>query len=183
MRESRMKKEFSSLPLGSIILLETSAEKSLEATLGAIKHMTEQDYSGIVLSASRPYSNMSEHCKKNKINEKNLKFLDSVSKAAGQTGKDTDSVCYLEHPSALTSISLSLAESLRKMKGNKFVLMDSVNSMLIHNKPEIFVQFAHHLMTEMRMKNASGILLSLHNETDKKVRSELAELCDKVVQI
>jgi len=55
--------------------------------------------------------------------------------------------------------------------------------MLIHNPPTAFGKFVHCLLTKMRLLGAGGILLSLETETNKEVRAEIAQLCDRVIKV
>jgi hypothetical protein len=55
--------------------------------------------------------------------------------------------------------------------------------MLIHNKPEVFAQFIHGILTKLRIGGINGLLISLENETNKEVHAEIAQLCDRIVKI
>jgi len=35
----------------------------------------------------------------------------------------------------------------------------------------------------MRINNVSGLLISLETETDKDLRAEIAQLCDKIIKV
>ena len=83
----------------------------------------------------------------------------------------------------MTNISVSLHDSIKKIKGNKFVLIDSINTMLIHNKPDIFARFMHGILTRIRLYNINGILIAIESETNREVRAEIAQLCDKITHI
>jgi hypothetical protein len=53
----------------------------------------------------------------------------------------------------------------------------------MHNKPYIFARFVHNVLTKMRLKGVGGILISLQNTSNKEIRAEIAQLCDKVIKI
>ena len=176
--------ELSDLPEGWIVLLETTAEKSLEASLASINFLVnKKNYIGIVLSASRPYKNLVNIYEQRGIDTKKILFLDCISKSQSVDLDETGNVLYLEAASDLTNISLAIKGSMEKIKGDKFVFIDSITSMLIHNKPEIFARFIHGILTKMRINGISGLLISLENETDKEIRAEIAQLCDRVVKL
>ncbi len=92
-------------------------------------------------------------------------------------------VLHLENASSLTEISLAINNVIGKIKNKKFVFVDSITTMLIHNKPELFARFVHSILTKMRVNKINGFLVSLENETNKEVRAEIAQLCDKVVKV
>ncbi len=179
-----IKKEFDNLPDGWIVLLETSAEKSLEISLSALYHLvTEKNYIGIVLSASRPYKNLVQLYQHKGIDTSRILFLDCISKSQSLDIDQTGNVLYLDSVSDLTNISLALKGSMEKIQGNKFVYIDSITTMLIHNTPEMFARFIHGILTKMRIQGISGLLISLEDETDKEIRAEVAQLCDRIVKL
>ena len=55
--------------------------------------------------------------------------------------------------------------------------------MLIHNKPKVLAIFIHSILVKMRLKNMSGILISIEEETNKEILAELTQSCDKVIKI
>lgn len=181
--DKKLEKELSDLPDEWIVLLETSAENSLKVSLTALKLLINKGYAGIILSASRPCSNILDLYKKNEINTKNIFILDCVCKNQGIKEKERREVMHLENASSLTEISLAINNVIGRIKNKKFVFVDSITTMLIHNKPELFAKFVHSILTKMRVNKINGLLVSLENETNKEVRAEIAQLCDKVVKV
>ncbi len=168
---------------GQIVLLETSAERALEIGLSAMKTMTQKNKATvIILSASRPCTNLLMLYTQNNIKTDRLLILDCVCKTTPASHTELSNIIFLKDVSALTSISLAITESIKKIPGKKIVIIDSINSMIIHNQANTFSQFIHSLLTKMRLLGVGGILLSLEVETDRTVRAKIAQLCDKVVK-
>jgi len=55
--------------------------------------------------------------------------------------------------------------------------------MLIHNRPGTFACFMHDILTKMRIHKIGGLLISLKETTNKDMRAEIAQLCDKVIKL
>ncbi len=178
-----LEKELSDLPEGWIVLLETSAEKILEVSLAVIKILTDKNYTGLVISANRPCNNLLSLYEKNSINTKKVMILCAICKSQGGDAKNAENIIHLERISALTDMSISLSEAIKKTKGNKFIFIDSITTMLIHNQPNVFAIFIHSILTKMRMDMVSGLLISLENETNREVRADIAQLCDRVIKV
>jgi len=177
-------KEFDDLPSGWIVLLETSAEKALEISLSTIRYLIDKkQYIGIVVSASRPYKNITQLYQQKGIDTNKILIIDCISKSQSINLENAGNVLYLDAVSDLTSISLAVKGSMEKIQGNKFVFIDSITSMLIHNEPTVFARFIHGVLTKMRISGTSGLLISLERETDKDIRAEIAQLCDKIVRL
>lgn len=181
--DKKLEKELRALPEEWIVLLETSAENSLKVSLAALKILMNKGYVGIIVSASRPCSNLLELYSKNKINTKTIFILDCVCKSQGIKEPEKGGVLHLENAAALTNISLALNKVMVQTKGKRLIFVDSVTTMLIHNKPEIFARFVHSILTKMRVNKINGFLVSLEKETNQEVRAEIAQLCDKVIKI
>ena len=179
----KIKTELGDLPKGWIVLLETSAEKVLEVNLAVMKILTDKNYTGLVISANRPCKNLLSLYEKSNINTKKVMVLCAVCKSQGADAKNAENIIHLERISALTEMSISLTEAIKKTKGDRFVFIDSITTMLIHNQSNVFAVFIHSILTKMRMNMISGLLISLENETNREVRAEIAQLCDKVIKI
>ena len=170
------------LPKDWIILLESKAENSTIVSLEAVKIFAQKGFSGIIVTASRPYSNLLQIYNQNNIKIDDLFFIDCVSKAQGAANLEDKNVFFLESVSALTEISIALDEKCKKMK-NGFFFIDSLSSMLIHNKPEALARFVHGVLIRMRLIGIGGIMLLLEQESAKEIRAELAQLCDRVIKV
>lgn len=175
--------ELNNLPDGWIVLLETSVENALDVSLAMIKSLTDKNYIGIILSASRPYENLSTLYLNNNIDMEKIFTLDLVSKSQSVGLEETGNVMYLENASALTNISIAIDECFPRIQGKKFIFIDSITTMLIHNKPDVFARFIHSILTKMRLNRICSLLISLENETNREVRTEISQLCDKILKI
>jgi hypothetical protein len=179
---TKLEKELRDTPSDHIVFLETSSDKFLEVSLAAIKLLANKNDSGIIVSANRPYKNLIDFYKKNDIDVSKMFILDCISK--NQFGTyNGGNVVFLENVSALTDISLHLDERIKIMNGNKFLFIDSITTMLIHNEPHIFARFVHSVLTKMRLYGTGGLIISLEDRTNREVKAEIAQLCDKVIKI
>jgi len=179
----KLEEELRNIPDDYIVLIETTADKAFEVGMALTKFLADKHDNGIIVSANRPYSNLVSVYKKNGIDLSKMFVLDCVSK--NLNGEiEADNVLFLENLSSLTDISLSINERIKNGHGNnKFVFFDSLTTMLIHNKPYVFARFVHSILTKMRLSGVGGVLVSLQDKTNKEIRAEIAQLCDKVIKI
>lgn len=180
---SRLKQELENLPENWIVMLETKAENTLNVNIESIKILTQKGLTAIVLSASRPHSNLIQLYTDNGIDTKKIFILCTVCKSQTSSVKDTDNVIHQESSSALTEISIALSETVKKIKGKSFLFLDSISTMLIHNEPKTLARFVHGILVRMRLNNMSGILMIIEEETEKEIRAELAQLADKIIKM
>lgn len=179
----KLEEEIKDLPEDSIILLETSAENLFETSNISLKLFSDRNDTGIVVSSNRPYSNLLNIYKKNNIDVSKMFILDCVSKNLNGHKDDVKNVLFMENVSSLTDISLSIHDKISLNNGRKFVFFDSINTMLIHNQPYVFARFVHSILTKMRLKGVGGVLIALEDKTNREIRAEIAQLCDKVIKI
>jgi hypothetical protein len=166
-----------------IILVETTPEKSQEVTMELVKLLLGKNDKGIVVSANRPYTNLVNVYKRNDINVSKMFILDCISKNQNGGEFKADNAVFIENLSSLTDISLSINEHLNGNSDSKFVIFDSITTMLIHNKPYIFARFIHNVLTKMRIYGVGGVLISISDNSNREIRAEIAQLCDKVITI
>ena len=176
-------KELNDCPEGGIFLIETSAENILEVHLAAVKWLSDKKYTQIILSTSRPCKNLLNLYQKNNIDTNKIIMLCTVCQEKEKKEQKNSKVIHLQSSSSLTEIAISLSKCMESMKDKKFVFIDSINTLLIHNEPNTLAKFIHSILTKMRTNNVSGLLISLEAEIDKEVRAEIAQLCDKIIRV
>ena len=62
-------------------------------------------------------------------------------------------------------------------------MIDSVPTMLIHNKPEAFARFMHAMFTKLRLEGVVGVMVSTPLSQEHDIRAEIVQLCDQVIKI
>lgn len=176
-------KELNNLDEGTIVLIETTTEKILEVNLAVVKWLSGKKYTQIILSTSRPCHNLISLYKKNNIDISKIIILCALCQEKDKNKPENRNVIHLSSSSSLTEISLSLSKGMESIKDKKIIFIDSINTLLIHNKPDTLVKFIHSVLTKMRINEVSGLLISLETETNHEVRAEIAQLCDKVMKV
>jgi len=175
-------RELKGIPEDYIVLVETSAENAFEVALAAVKFMTKKNDHAIIVSANRPSINLLNIYKRNNIETNKIYIVDLISKNQN-ADIEGENVMFIENASSLTNISLSVNEYIKNLNGRKFVFIDSLTTMLIHNEPYVFARFVHSMFTRMRLNGVGGLLISISDRTNREVRAEIAQLCDKVIKI
>lgn len=166
-----------------IILIETTAEKILEVNLAIVKWLSKKKYAQIILSASRPCQNLLDIYSKNSIDISKIVLLCTLCPETGKNKSKSGKVIHISSSSSLTEMSLALGKCMASIKENKFIFIDSISTLLIHNEPNTLAKFTHSILTKMRINNVFGLLISLEADTNTEFKAEIAQLCDKVIKI
>jgi len=179
-----IQEELNSLNDDWIVLLEGPQEAANRVTFQSIEYLVNvEKYIGIILTANKPYMTLKKQLDSKGINTDQIIFIDCISKSQSSDIQQEGNVIYIDAVYNLTKISLAFKKVVEKVEGKKFLYVDSLSSMLIHNTPDIFIRFVHGLITSMRLASISGLLLSLSQQTDGAVRNEVANLCDKTIVV
>jgi hypothetical protein len=178
----KIKEELEKLPSDYILYLETSPEKAFEVSTAILKYYSKKNDKGIIISANRPYTNLMSVFKKNNIESSKMIILDGLSKSQ-HADEPANNVVFIENLSALTDMSLAVDEHINHTTDSKFLFIDSLTTMLIHNKPVVLSRFIHNILTKMRLKGVGGVIISLKEKSNTDVRADIAQLCDKVLKI
>ena len=178
----KLQEALDGVPDDYIVFIETSAEDSFEVSTLLVKYFSSKNDRGIILSANRPYVNLISVYEKNDIDVSKMFILDCLSKSQ-HADSPADNVTFIENLSALTDISLSIEEHINGTPGKKFIFVDSLTTMLIHNKPYVLARFIHNIFTKMRLKGVGGVVISLQDNSNRDIKAEIAQLCDKVIKI
>jgi hypothetical protein len=182
----KLKKELANLPQGWIAMLETKADMLMEVNVNAVKLLSNKNCSVIMVSGVRPYNYLLNVYDKNKIDKKKIFIIDCICqgqiKGMG-TIKTDENVEFLKSLAHLTDLSLAIDNTIKKINGEKVLFIDSISSFLIHNDPNTFTAFIHTILTKMRINMVSGLVISIVPGVDGKIRSNIVQLCDKVITI
>ena len=64
----------------------------------------------------------------------------------------------------------------------KFILVDTISTLLIYNSGQTVIKFSHFLTGRIRDWKAEGALITVKKEMDEKLTSQLTQFCDKKVE-
>jgi len=182
LNKDKLASDLEILPDGMVIMLETSPDKTYEDSIALLDFFIERKDLGIIISASRPYMNLIRIYEQNNISLKKIFILDLVSKSQ-KSEKEADNVRYIENVSSLTKISLALNDCIEQFEGKKFVFIDSLTTMLIHNDSYVFARFIHSILTKLRIHEIDCIIISFETNKADDIKAEIMQLCDKVIKI
>jgi hypothetical protein len=179
----KLSEELSKMPRGGIVFIETSASRLLDVHLAAVKWISEKDYTQIIVSASIPCKKLLQLYEENKIDIRRLIILCAYPNEKEEDKQKNINIIHTPSNCSLADIAILLSKRLKRTEEKKFIFIDSINTILIPNKPDTLAIFIHLILTKMRTNNVSGLLISLETETNNEARAEIAQLCDKFIKI
>lgn len=168
------------------MVVETVAPaKTAAAVVQSIKQLISKGgYNGIVVAVNRPYTVMKETLAKEGVDVKKLFFIDLVTRTPdGRPQAYADCICVTSSQN-LTEISIAISQALSVLpKGKRFLLLDSVNTLMTYNNPAIVLKFFHFVITKLREAGVNGIFVVSDDKADHALMVQLSSFVDKVVEV
>lgn len=160
-------------------------ENYFEVITGLVDNFCHDNNLGcIYVTASVPAKTLINALDSLEIDRKHVKFVDCISYATMQHTADADDTVYVESPSLLENIILSIEYIFRKSDGKKkIVIIDSVNTLTLHNDPRMLTEFIQVLMSALKTREAYPVMIGLAEQLRPDVLETLALVCDQVVTI
>ncbi len=111
-------------------------------------------------------------------------FVDAMSyMTMGGSGRSSD-VTYVESPTMLENIMLKIEYLLRKHPAETHtVVLDSINSLAIHNDMKILAEFLHIMVSNLRSYNCFTLIMAVAEQQAEDVDNVLAMVCDEFMAV
>lgn len=174
--------ELKHLPKSFVVMAIVPFEHFEDANLNLLSILMKRCRAeGSYITVNRPYKSMVQLLESKNIDVKSLFFIDCITKEF--KGESAAKNCYfVGSPSNLTEIAIALDPIFKEGK-HKFVFLDSLDTLTVYNTVESVIRFAHFLTSKVRLHDLSGVFLAVHENSDERLMIELAQFCDKVIDL
>ena len=121
--------------------------------------MTERFGTGVVVAANRPAPALRDWFLAAGIQEHELRFIDCVAVAAGLPLPADGRVLHLPSPGMLELAALRAEQWLERLPGRRFLVLDSLSALALHNGIGPTQEFAVDLAKRLRRLRVPAALL------------------------
>ena len=176
------KKEVKSLK-DYIILLTVDAKNYQSTVIDVIKSLlAEQNISGVYVTLNKPYEIIQRTLLNNNIDARVMIFIDATSRS--QESKKVDNCLYIGSPEKLSDMSVAMDQAVKALPTEeKFLIFDSLNTLMIFNKPATVARFIHFLTGKIREWKIKGVIITLRKETEQALLDELMQFSDAQIDV
>ena len=164
-----------------IVLTLIDPMRYQEAVFGIVKYFAGKSKRGVYVTLNKPFSVLTKNFEKAGISPESLFFVDGITNVPA-VEESADHAC-LGSGIDLSNLCIGISRAVGKLEDEKFLLLDSLSTLLIYNDSKSVSKFAHLLTEKMRRWDTQGSLLTVEMNAEKDVVSQLAPFCDKVVKI
>jgi KaiC/GvpD/RAD55 family RecA-like ATPase len=137
----------------------------------------------LYVTINQPYNRMVKLLQKKGIDTKKVYFIDCITKESGGKKVENDNVFYLNSPSNLTDLNISLNEGINSIDGEKILFFDALSTLIIYNKPGPFAKFTHSVMTKVKSLGITSIFVVVKGEIDKDTLTQIEQFSDSVINL
>ena len=144
---------------------------------------SKTDSAWVYLAITKPYENIIKDYG-DVSTEGNIKFIDCISESSGIY--NTYSNCeFIESPAQLEKILLEIMNSFKNIdsKTDKYLIVDSLSSLLIYNNSSLITEFYTHLSNRTKIDNIHCLSLSIEEEMNDNIKKILYLKSDKIIKV
>ena len=153
----------------SASLLALASPDSIHAVISAIvKHLAGKGIPGLFISFNKPYLSVKADLEKMGISTENIFFVDCVSSTAGIEER-SDDVLFLNSAANLTGLSIGLTQFIEAIPGDKFVMIDTLQTLSIYLDSNTIASFVRSITAKASKYPMTLVTLSTPNPTNDKI--------------
>lgn len=168
------------MPPASSVALEMGAENYFDAVRAIVDEFApKKGLHAIYVTATIPSKSILNALEVLEVDLEKVHFVDCVSRMMMGLDERHEKAVYVESPSMLENILLKVEFLIRGLEGaGCVVVLDSINSLSIHNSTKILSEFLHILVNHLRAREAYTVILSMEEYATEEIHNILALVAD-----
>jgi KaiC/GvpD/RAD55 family RecA-like ATPase len=169
------------LPENQILVLIMPEDDYIERLMNVVKQLTHLDGSICYISLNRPYDSLKETFEHGGLDLKDIYFIDAITQTAKipSTCKECE---FVSSPGALTELSVSISKVMDEGK-HKFLLFDSLSTLLVYESDTTIAKFVHFLMAKVRVAGCGALFTCLNQDADSVLIKDINMFADRVIHL
>lgn len=173
------------LPEASAIAMRLKADQYFDAIQGMLdRFATKKDLEVVYVTSTIPSQSIINALEVLEIPMDHIWFVDCISQIMMTQAKRHDHSIVVESPTMLENIMLKVEFLLRKHDDRSaLVVLDSINSLAIHNNTKILSEFLHILVNNLRSRGAYTVIFSMQEYETEEIRSMLVLVSDETIEL
>src|SRR3989338_1691086 len=179
--KAKIEQEFKDLPENFAVNLIIDQHIYSQANLALLQHLIEKLHQGLYVSLNKPYETLYKELRQINLDPNLVYCIDAVSKETGKFSNSERCFC-LEDPTSLTELS-ALTTSLLNDRKIRFIILDSLSTLLLYNDIKEAEKFLHDLLNKARKSNASVVVTSPKEKSKEDLFAEITQFCDKEIEL
>jgi len=183
---STVSKQLLELPPSSAISLQMSVDSYLDVLSGMLDQFAnKKGMDTIYVTATISSEAIKRVLAALDIDSSRVFFVDCISHImmGASSVQQDEHATLVESPTMLENIMLKVEYLIRRSQAEqKLVIIDSINSLAIHNNNWILSEFLHILVSGLRARDVYTIILSVEEHSTPEINNLVNLVCDTAIR-
>ena len=182
---SEIAEKLRALPDSSAVALHLKSDQYFDAIQGMLDRFAmKKDLEVVYVTSTIPSQSIINALEVLEIPMDHIWFVDCVSQIMMSQAKRHPHAIIVESPTMLENIMLKVEFLLRKNpERSALVVLDSINSLAIHNNTKILSEFLHILVNNLRARGAYTVIFSMREYETEEIRNMLVLVSDDSIEL
>lgn len=174
--------ELMEAPPSSAVSLQMSIDHYLEVLRGVLDMFASKKEADVIyVTSTISFDAIKRVLEALEIDTSRVFFVDCISHMTmdASSGHMDDHTTLVESPTMLENVMLKVEYLIRLSDASeKIVVLDSINSLAIHNNNWILSEFLHILVSGLRARNVYTVILSVEEHSTPEINNMVNLVCD-----
>ena len=183
---STVSKQLLELPPSSAVSLQMSVDSYLDVLSGMLDQFAnKKGMDTIYVTATISSEAIKRVLAALDIDTSRVFFVDCISHImmGASSVQQDEHATLVESPTMLENIMLKVEYLIRRSEAeHKLVIIDSINSLAIHNNNWILSEFLHILVSGLRARDVYTIILSVEEHSTPEINNMVNLVCDTEIR-
>ncbi len=174
--------ELAEMPPSSAVSLQMSVDNYLDVIRGVVDLFANKNgMDTIYVTATISSEAIKRVLEALDIDSSRVYFVDCISHImmGAPAAQQDERTTLVESPTMLENLMLKVEYLIRRSQSKgKLVVIDSINSLAIHNNNWILSEFLHILVSGLRSREAYTVILSVEEHSTPEINNMVTLVCD-----
>ncbi len=178
--------ELMEAPPSSAVSLQMSIDHYLDVLRGVLDLFASKKEADVIyVTSTISFDAIKRVLEALDIETSRVFFVDCISHMTmgASSGKMDEHTTLVESPTMLENVMLKVEYLIRLSEASeKIVVLDSINSLAIHNNNWILSEFLHILVSGLRARNVYTVILSVDEHSTPEINNMVNLVCDQGIR-
>jgi len=177
--------KLATLPEASAIAMRLKSEQYFDTIQGMLdRFAAKKELEVVYVTSTIPSQSIISALEVLEIPLEHIWFVDCISQIMMAQMKRHPHAIVVESPTMLENIMLKVEFLLGKQPDRgALVVLDSINSLAIHNNTKILSEFLHILVNNLRARGAYTVIFSMQEYETEEIRNMLVLVSDETIEL
>ncbi len=177
--------KLAALPEASAVTLRLKSAQYFDAIQGMLDVFApKKDLNVIYVTSTVPAHSIINALEVLEVSMDHIWFIDCISQIMMSKEKPHAHAISVESPTMLENLMLKVEFVLRRNpERNALVILDSINSLAIHNSTKVLSEFLHILVNNLRAQGAYSVIFSMQEYETDEIRNMLVLVSDELLEL